>query len=221
MNGETILMIEDNHSILSNNREIMELEGARVLSAGNLADGRKLAERERIDLILLDIMLPDGSGLEYCRQLRGESNIPILFLSALNTSEDVVAGLLSGGDGYIVKPYKNSELIAYVEALLRRSRMMAAPLHFGCIELQFAPRRALVDGIDVILKPMEFSMLEYLVRHAGEYIPAAEIYCKIWGESADNLRTVHNHIYNLREKLDGSGVVVTHKRGLGYKISTI
>lgn len=124
MKKATLLIVEDDLNILRANTAALELEGYRVLAAETLESARSAAKACPPDLILLDILLPDGNGLDFCGELRGESGVRILFLSALGEKADVLAGLRAGGDDYIAKPYDMDELILRVEALLRRGRMI-------------------------------------------------------------------------------------------------
>lgn len=227
MNGATILMIEDDPQIMGNNRELLELEGYRVLEADTLERGKELMEEENPNLILLDILLPDGNGLEYCRELRGDSTVRILFISALSKRNDVVEGILAGGDGYITKPYTNRELLAYVKMLLRRAEQEAntaltkeTTLSMEGLKINPASRRALLNGADILLKPMEYVILEYLVRHRDEHITAEELYEKLWGmDTVGDVRTVWEHVSRIRNKLgDNSPIDIESKRGKGYRI---
>lgn len=220
MKKATIVMIEDNKNILENNSELLTLEGYKVLSARTLKEGQDLVEQVKPDLILLDIMLPDGNGMDYCRQLRGGSSIPILFLSALDGSDDKVEGLLSGGDGYMVKPYKNSELLAYIKALLRRTYMEEVPIRLGALELTFHPQCGYLNKKKLSLSPAEFSLLACLARNTSRFLPSEELYEKVWDKKEnDDMRTVWEHISRLRKKLECAETVqITSKKGKGYRL---
>ncbi len=124
MKPPTILIVEDDYDILRANRTALVLKGYSVLEADTLKKGRRFVKELSPDLIILDILLPDGNGLAYCEELRGKNDVPILFLSALNTKKDVLAGLRAGGDDYMSKPYDMDELILRVDALLRRTKLM-------------------------------------------------------------------------------------------------
>lgn len=222
MSGEKILLVEDNPDITKLNRMALELAGYRVLEADTLAKGRELTETESPDLIVLDILLPDGNGLEYCRELRGASDVRILFLSAMNTKEDTLAGLRAGGDDYITKPYIIEELLLRVETLLRRGPLAAkeeTPLRFGAFEIEPSTRRAFLGGEDLLLKPKEFAVLDYLARNRDRTFTAEELYEKLWGmDTADDVRTVWTHISHLRQKFGGDASVdIVTERGKGYR----
>ncbi len=225
MSNATILMIEDNPDIRRANAAELRMEHYRVLEADTLEKGRALARRESPDLILLDILLPDGSGLDYCREIFGQNASRILFLSALHTPEDVIAGLRAGGDDYMTKPYLMQELLARVEAILRRPKMIQAepqPLRIGPLELNGTAKRAYLDGADLLLTRMEYTLLEYLTQNMDRHVPAEELYQKLWDmEAVSDIRTVWEHISRLRRKLAAdTAVEIESVRGQGYRLLT-
>ena len=204
MNKMTILIIE-NDPIILKMTNALELEGYRVLEANTLTVSRSLMERETPNLVILDILLPDGNGLNYCEELRTKSGVPILLLSEFNTKKDIVAALYAGGDYYLPKPFDMEFLLAQVEAIIRRERLNThknAFLCIGALELNTVSRRAYLNGKDIMLKPKEFVMLEVLVRQKGEPLNAQELYERIWGLNAvDDVRTIWVHISAIRRKL--------------------
>lgn len=217
---QTILMIEDNQDIMRINRAVLK-KRYRILEAVNLAEGRKILLRERPDLIILDIMLPDGSGLEYCEEIRRDLSVPVLFLTALGENRQVVEGLKRGGDDYLTKPYDLDILSARVEALLRRSRVQPEQpgLRAGTLEITRNPHAAIVDGRDLLLTPRELSLLELLMRRRGEFIPTRELYRLVWGIDAGQTSTVKQHIRNIRRKLgEHPPVVIEGEQGNGYRV---
>jgi DNA-binding response OmpR family regulator len=225
MKKATILIVEDDHDILSANRAALELEGYDVLTADTLAKGRLAADELYPDLIILDILLPDGNGLSYCEELRGKSGVRILFLSALNTRSDVLAGLRAGGDDYISKPYDMDELLLRTEALLRRGRLVGheePPLRLGELEFDFSAHRVLIHGWDILLKPKEFALLAALALEPGRTFPAEELYKKIWGmDMVGDARTVKEHISRIRSKLGKEcGFLIVSERGKGYRLQS-
>jgi len=225
MSNATILIVEDDSDILRANRSILELEGYTVYCADTLAKGRERMRTSKIDLILLDILLPDGSGLELCRELRGKSDVRILFLSALNTKNDVINGLRAGGDDYLAKPYLTEELLLRVEALLRRGPMMSLTSDAGAVRIgPFTcyplAKQVYADGRDLRLKPLEYAVLALLLEGEGEYYEAENIYKLVWNaEPLTDLSPVHNQIYHLRGKLKPFGVGIEYKRNQGYRIT--
>lgn len=222
----TILMIEDNPDILRANAAELRMENYRVLEADTLEAGRVLAQREQPDLLLLDILLPDGSGLDYCREIFGQNAPRILFLSAMNAPEDVIAGLRAGGDDYMTKPYLMQELLARVEALLRRTQIappVPESLRVGSLELNGTAGRAYLAGRDLLLTHMEYTMLEYLARNMDRYLSAEELYQKLWDmEAVSDVRTVWEHISRLRKKLvAGTAADIESVRGKGYRLLAV
>lgn len=225
MKKATILIVEDDSDILSANRTALELEGYDVLAADTLSKGRLAAEELSPDLIILDILLPDGNGLSYCEELRGKSGIRILFLSALNTRENVLSGLRAGGDDYISKPYDMDELLLRVEALLRRSKLIGQgepSLSLDGLELDFISHRALLYGRDILLRPKEFALLTAFVREPGRTFPATELYRMVWGmDMASDARTVKEHISRIRSKLGKEyEFSIVSVRGKGYRLQS-
>jgi DNA-binding response OmpR family regulator len=223
----TILLVEDNLHILKTNRAMLEKADYRVLCAKTAAETRALLHSEMPDLMVLDIMLPDGDGVALCQELRAPGSaaraLPILFLTALGEKDEIVTGLRAGGDDYLPKPYDYDEFLARIEVLLRRigrDLKEETPLCFGELEINFTARRVRLHGADLLLKPKEFALLELLARNRDKYLAAEELYEKLWGmDAAGNICTVHAHIYNLRRKLEDSRVVLELKRGNGYRLT--
>lgn len=223
MKKSTILIIEDDHDIRCANRAAFELEGYRVMEAGTLMEGRKIAEEFLPDLILLDVLLPDGNGLQYCKELRGKNGIRILFLSALSTKTDLLAGLRAGGDDYMAKPYDMDELLLRVEALLRRGKYIGTEepaVKLPGLEMNLVSCRAMLSGKDLLLKPKEFALLEILALNNGRAVPAEELYEKVWNmNAAGDVRTIKEHISRIRNKLGGaSAISILSERGKGYRL---
>jgi len=222
MTGASILLVEDEFDVRKGNRIALELEGYRVLEADTLAKGRELVEREHPDLIVLDILLPDGNGLAYCQELRGKSGVRILFLSALNTKEDAIAGLRMGGDDYIAKPYLMDELLIRIETLLRRGKLIGteeAPLRIGALEISSVPRMVRLNGQNLQFTPTELILLETLLRKRDQYIRTRELYERVWGMEAIDTRPIKQHIRNMRSKLgDNAPVAIESIQGKGYRI---
>lgn len=219
MSKSLILLIEDDPDIASANKIMLELEGYSVIEARTLKKGKELVESASPDLVVMDIMLPDGNSLEYCRELRGKSGVRILFLSALGTKEDIVKGLRAGGDDYLAKPYMMDELILRIQSLMRRGNMNQSDNNKGRLTFNSLSNQAFCDGEDLMLKPKEYAVLELLEQNRDFYLSAEEIYSAVWNaEGGDDLSTVHNHIYSLRKKLSGKGFLIELKRGRGYRL---
>lgn len=200
----TILLVEDNARIINTNKEYFEFQGYSVLTAATLNEGKTALENHNIDIIILDVMLPDGSGIDFCAEMRKIHDIPILFLTCLDDDAALISGLKAGGDEYMTKPYKLAALSARMEALLRRVRMdkasekniIAGPLLIDC-----GKRRVYLNGADVPLSPKEFDILLLLVRNMGKNFTAEDIYSQVWDKKFFDKRTVIVHISSLRKKL--------------------
>lgn len=221
-NTSLILIIEDNPDILRANTAELRLAGYRVLEADTLEKGRILAQEEHPDLVLLDIILPDGNGIAYSKELFGQHMPRILFLSVLNTKEDVIAGLRAGGDDYMTKPYLMEELILRVDALLRRANYKKEEKYFlriGELKLNRTSRKAYYKDNDLMLTPKEFILLEILLKNQGQYINSCLLYEKVWGMQAIDTRPVKQHIRKIRNKLEkNSPFIIEASQGKGYRL---
>lgn len=219
-----ILLVEDDGEILEENRRRLEAEGYRVSAASGLTEARRAVQEAPPDLAVLDIMLPDGSGLDLCRELRAATPVPVLFLTSLADRKQVVDGLRAGGDDYLPKPYHLDELLARVEALLRRVELLRASpdaLEHGGLRLDLIRQRAYWRERDLLLKPKEFQLLVLLMKHRNRYSTLEELYAGVWGLSAVDPRPVITHISTLRLRLKQAGCAldVEHIRGRGYRMA--
>jgi len=212
-----ILLVEDNESIQINNKSMLERNGYTVRLAMDLAQARKELAGGLPDAIVLDITLPDGNGLDFLKELRQTSQIPVLLLTAMGTPEDTTAGLDAGSDDYLAKPYNNKVLRARVEALLRRAARVPEMIAKGRLSLDVAAGVALLDGRDLLLTQKEFALLLVFIQNEGRCIGAEYLYEKIWKTPFTNDDcALKNAVSKLRKKLGGSGYTVTSKRGAGY-----
>ncbi|MDO4545010.1 MAG: response regulator transcription factor [Bacillota bacterium] len=183
---QRILLVEDDKNILRTNRRILEREGYTVLCAETLDQARKVLQQHTPDVLVLDIMLPDGSGLDFCRRIRPQLSSPVLFLTALGEREEILEGLIAGGNDYITKPYDIDEFVARIKAqlhLVHMNRQAAdAPkaLKRGPLELDMVAIRAFLGGEDMLLSAREFSLLLYLLQNEGRTLAAEEIYENAW-----------------------------------------
>ena len=229
-----ILLIEDNKDIQKLNKETLERRGAYTVHiAMNLADARKQIAEQIPDLIVLDIMLPDGSGLDFVRELRTENkdgnvkDIPVLLLTALGESDDVVKGLNSGGDDYLSKPYNNDVFLARIESLLRRTSRVPKALTRGPLTLDIIAGRAFIDDRDLLLTQKEFAVLLLLMQNEGQVLSALTIYRDVWKQRTSegsfpdintniDTNTLKATISNIRKKIEPSGYAISVSRGQGY-----
>jgi Response regulators consisting of a CheY-like receiver domain and a winged-helix DNA-binding domain len=226
MTSGHVLLVEDNTKIMNANKRMLELNGYTVRTAANIAEAARCISQEAPGLIVLDIMLPDGSGLDFCRELRGSAlAVPILFLTVLNESSDIVAGLRAGGDDYLTKPYDYDVFLARIEALLRRAGQTGGTaLEQGIGDLTFdtTAQRVYRNGKDALLKPREYALLRLLAENIGTYFPPEVLYKRVWAlPPSRDMSTVYAHISSLRRKLginDESKLSIEQKRGKGYRL---
>lgn len=226
--AEKILVIDDEETTLDLIRLLLEHKGYEVIKASRADDGLRKAYRTQPDLVLLDIMMPDLDGWEVCRRLRELSDVPIIFLTALSEARDVVRGLETGADDYIVKPYDNDELIARVRAHLRRvpkSNEMLEELVFdgGRFRINFLNREVFVDGDRRSVTPKEFNLLSVLVRNAGRVITRNDLVAQAWGPGYDDaVDSLKLYIHYLRKKIEKDAnhpEYILTSRGVGYRFA--
>ena len=223
-----ILVVDDEPDILEPIRYALEREGFVVETS---LDGDNALERgrhERFDVVVLDVMLPKRSGFDVCRDLRAESDVPIILLTARDDEIDRVLGLELGADDYVTKPFSTAELLSRVRALLRRRRLdrestgSAATRRLGGIELDLAQHRVAVQGQDVELTPSEFRLLLFLIDHSEQVLTRQQIMEHLWDSPyVGDARACDVHISNLRRKVERNATrperIVT-VRGVGYKL---
>jgi two-component system response regulator RegX3 len=227
----TILMVEDEESITVPLSEALAREGFDTEVAGTVAEALDRAGRVAPDLVLLDVMLPDGSGYDVCRELRRESKVPIIMLTARGEETDRVVGLELGADDYIVKPFSAREVAARIRAVLRRAGETAAPgpsresaaLEVGGLRLDPARRSATLDGEELDLTRKEFELLELLMSEAGSVITRERLIDEVWDVNwFGSTKTLDVHVSGLRRKLgdDPSSPRYLHTvRGVGFRFS--
>lgn len=220
----TILLVEDNPHIMKINAEVLALHGYEVLRAETAAEARKQLSWHPVNLIVLDIMLPDGNGVELCRELKLRYHIPILFLTALGENQDVVEGLRAGGDDYLPKPYDLEVLVARVEARLRADADSRRYLSYGNLKLDTASSVGYVNGRDILLTQKEFIVLLLLTQNAEHKVSQAELMREAWGaESEAENRALWTLISRLRKKLksEESRLEISSLRGGGYLLEQL
>ena len=211
-----ILLVEDNVEIQTLNRNLLSESGYRVRLAESITEARNSIAYSEPDMIVLDIMLPDGNGLDFLKNVRGENNdIPVLILSALGATEERVVGLRAGGDGYITKPYDNDELLAQIETLLRRANRGVIKL--GPITINKDTWRAYIGDVDIHLSRTEFTLLLLLIKNENITVSAEYLYEGAWSSPLNNhAGALQFQISKLRNKIEPSGYAITTKRAKGY-----
>lgn len=224
--GETILVIEDDRSLREGLVMNFELHGYNVVSAADGEDGMRKAFDAEPDLIVLDIMLPGFSGLEILTELRDRrEGVPVLILSARDTTGNKVEGLQLGADDYLAKPFELPELLARVEAMLRRrraERQAAPPIVFGEVVIDPAGRKVSLQGREILLSAKEFDLLSLLATSPGRVFTREEILNHVWGWNFDGTsRTVDNYILGLRQKIEANPArprYIKTVRQVGYRL---
>jgi two-component system response regulator RegX3 len=223
--ARTILVVEDEPTLRETLVEALEADGFRATSA---ADGRIALERFRSDhpdLILLDLMLPEISGIDVCRIIRAESPVPIIMLTARGSEVDKVVGLELGADDYVTKPFSLRELSARIRAVFRRGEQTVAAgipavVDLGAVQVDLAGHRILRDGAEIPVKPKVFELLAFLVRHQGQVVTRDQLLELVWGyDYAGETRTVDVHVHWLRAAIEAdpaNPVLIQTIRGVGY-----
>ena len=219
--ARTILVVDDEPTLRETVVDALEADGFRVIAA---ADGREALTRFRADqpdLILLDLMLPELSGVEVCRIIRAESGVPIVMLTAKDSELDKVVGLELGADDYVTKPFSLRELSARIRAIFRRSEQAAvteqppANVEIGDVQVDLGGHRLLRDGVPLPVKPKAFELLSFLLRHPGQVFTRDQLLERVWGyDYAGETRTVDVHIHWLRSQLEDRPVrAAVHPHG--------
>jgi two-component system alkaline phosphatase synthesis response regulator PhoP len=232
--GRTILVVDDEATLRETLVDALELEGYRAIPA---ADGREALARfraDRPDLVLLDLMLPELSGVEVCRILRAESSVPIVMLTARDSEVDKVVGLELGADDYVTKPFSLRELTARIRGIFRRADRLAEvsrpdvpgatpappPVRLGRVQVDLAGRRLLRDGRQVPVKPKAFELLAFFMRNPGQVFTRDQLLEHVWGyDYAGETRTVDVHVHWLRVEVEedaSTPMLLQTVRGVGY-----
>jgi DNA-binding response OmpR family regulator len=224
--ARTILVVDDEPTLRETLVDALETDGFRVVSAADGREALTVFRAERPDLVLLDLMLPELSGVEVCRIIRSESSVPIVMLTAKDSELDKVVGLELGADDYVTKPFSLRELSARIRALFRRSEQAVAvdappaAVDLGRVQVDLAGHRLLRDGDPLPLKPKAFELLAFLLRHPGQVFTRDQLLERVWGyDYAGETRTVDVHVHWLRSQVeeDPAAPKFIHTvRGVGY-----
>lgn len=223
--AELVLIVDDESDLIETLSFNLEREGyeTRTVGTGQTAlDAAQSAPHP--DLILLDLMLPDMSGIEVCKQLKGQAStrsIPVIMLTARSDEVDRVLGLELGADDYVVKPFSVRELLLRIRAVLRRSITVApssGTQTFGCLRLDVEAHRVWVEGEEITLTALEFRLLSTLLERKGRVQSRDSLLEKVWQMPAElTTRTVDTHVKRLRQKLQAAGLYIQTVRGVGYR----
>jgi two-component system response regulator RegX3 len=219
-----VLLVEDEESIREGLRDVLVYHGYQVTAVASGEQGLEVVRGAEFAIVLLDVMLPGVNGFDVCRRVRKEKPTqPILMLTAKGAEEDVVKGFRCGADDYVTKPFSIRELLARLEALLRRSRALTRTdpvITFGEWEIETASLMARRDSEQREITPRELSLIQLLCREKGRIVSRRTLLKEVWGMAmVDELetRTVDMHIAKLRKKLDPNGELVRTVRGAGYR----
>ncbi len=222
-----ILVVEDESSFSEALEFLLGKEGFSVVTAATGTEALKKFDQGGIDLILLDLMLPEISGTEVCRQIRAKSKVPIIMLTAKDSEVDKVVGLEIGADDYVTKPYSSRELVARINAVLRRNGgegvvMDAGVMTVHGIRMDIDRHQVSINGIPASLPLKEFELLEFLMRNAGRVLTRMQLIDRVWGSDyVGDTKTLDVHIKRLRAKIEDDPAnpkIIQTVRGLGYKM---
>ena len=221
-----ILLVEDNDTIVMGLKYLLEKENFEVKTAKNLEETYKIAEKEKFNLYLLDINLPDGNGFDICSKLKEKEDVPIIFLTARDDEKDIVKGLDMGADDYITKPFRNRELISRINNVLRRygkndNNSKDNIIKINEIEINTDSAKVMKNGEEIVFTSLEYKILVMLFSNPNVLITRQQILDKIWDIAGNfvNDNTLTVYIKRIREKLDDKdGKIIKTVRGLGYII---
>ena len=222
-----ILVIEDEPDIRRTLEYNIAREGFNVLTASSISEAEEAIKSHPINLVLLDLMLPDGSGLELCKKIKSNPKteyVPVLILTAKDDEVDKVVGFELGADDYVTKPFSVRELILRIKAVLKRGQVkkeiVEVVRQFGDLKIDIESREVYVDNNQIVLTALEFKLLNQLVDTRGRVQSRDHLLAEVWGYSSEvTTRTVDTHIKRLRNKLGTMGKYVQTIRGVGYKFS--
>ena len=222
--AQSVLVVEDETSIASFVALYLKNAGYGIRTVGTGQEALDTLARERPDLIVLDLMLPDLDGIEVCKRVRQSSDVPILMLTARDEDIDKIIGLEVGADDYLTKPFNPRELVARVKSILRRSvperrELQTRQITHGKLQIDAGRREVQVDGEEIQLAPKEFDLLWELLDHRGLVLTRDQLLERVWGYTfAGDTRTVDVHVRQLRRKLGDASPIVT-VWGVGYKVA--
>ena len=229
MNQSHILIVEDEKDIAVGIEAYLINQGYKVSIAGNGIEALEIVETTSIDLAIVDVMMPKMDGITFTMKLREHYHFPVIMLSAKSEEVDQIMGLNMGADDYVTKPFRPLELLARVNSQLRRYKRFSTItqeqnhhlMTIGGLEMNTETKEFSVDGSCVKLTPIEYKILNLLMKHPGRVFPAEEIYERIWNENAVNTDTIMVHVRNIRDKIEINPKEPKYLKvvwGVGYKI---
>lgn len=201
---ETVLLVDDEEEIIELMKDFLEAEGYNVLTASNGLEALSILKKQVVHCVLLDIMMPNQSGFTTCKKIREISDVPILFLTAVQDDTDKIRGLNIGADDYIVKSATPGEIVARIKAVLRRSllRRNHSTFDYGTLKINTYTREVFVNGRRVNLTPKEFELLQFLAEHPRQVFNHDQLYQRVWGNELIDEHTIRVFIARLREKIE-------------------
>ena len=223
-----VLLVGKNNRTTKTNKKTLEKEGLDVYCVGTLAEARLYLSANSPDVLVLDNVLPDGTGHDFCREIRKQTVASILFFAPMGSELEIMDAFMAGANDYIPTPYPNSEFGAWVAAhvnLIRMVRSQGERVRFitrGSLTLDIITATARVNDVDILLATKEFALLLVLVLGDGEYIDNESLYSQVWKRNSNgDYGTLKTTIYRLRKKIEGSGLRINIKRFKGYSLTEI
>ncbi len=216
--NKIIMLVEDNERVQEFNRKMLESEGYIAITANTLSEAREKLKQKKPDIIVLDIGMPDGSGVEFLNEIRRKMSVPVLMLSGYNQSEDIVKCFQQGCDDYLTKPYSFDVLLVRLEKLLKNAEHSTELIKKGKLVLNTLQGKAFVSGQDLFLTQKNFVLLCLFVQNEDGELTPEQIYDFVWGEEiAINPKVIVNEVSRLRKKIVNSGYVISSVYGGGYR----
>ncbi len=217
--NKIVLMVEDDINLLKMNTELLKRHGYTVHSAKNVKQAKMfINDLDRIDIAILDVVLPDGNGFDLATTVKNRISCPILMLTSKNSHEDIVEGMISDADMYITKPFVITDLMARIEGLIKKQQNYnVPPIIKGSLKLDVNSRQAIINGNDLTLTPKEFSLLLCLVMRENELVSMEILFKEVWGQTlGSDTSALRMSIARLRKKLIGSEYTINSNRNKGY-----
>lgn len=215
---KTILIVDDNKKIRIYNKRMLEEKGFTAVTAMSLAEAGAFMKQQTPDAVILDTVLPDGCGLDFLRELRRVSDVPVLILSGFENNKDILTFFESGCDDYVVKPYTFEVLFARLQRLLHRAEKIPEKITKGLLTLNPITGEAVADGVNLLLTPKDFTLLMFFIQKENLLMKPDYIYETVWGKPmAGDSKALAMAISRLRKKLKHSGYTITMDYGNGYR----